>query len=114
MPTPDEVRAALEYVALDATCEPFQDRGYGPQCVYCGQPPPNHIDCIRVHMQALAASVRELEEELRDLKMDAGMSDGCLDMVRETLVSLGVDMESCPPMMYREAIMNAIRTAKGV
>lgn len=45
------------------------------------------------------------------LRQQLEMADGCLDMVREKLVhALGGEdqMAGCPPMMYPEAIHNAI------
>lgn len=34
------------------------------------------------------------------------MADACLDMIREMLVGLGIQMDACPPMFYPEAIKN--------
>lgn len=42
-------------------------------------------------------SLKALQENLRG-------ADECLDMVRETLESLGLDMSSTPPMSYNDAI----------
>lgn len=50
----------------------------------------------------------KLEERVRDLEAELGLSNGALDMVRESLVNHGVDMEACPPMLYPEAIHNAV------
>lgn len=50
----------------------------------------------------------KLEQRVQDLEGDLGLANGALEMVRESLVSHGVDMEACPPMMYPEAIRNAI------
>lgn len=34
------------------------------------------------------------------------MANGCLDMVREELVALGMNMDGCPAMFYNDAIRN--------
>lgn len=41
---------------------------------------------------------------LKDLKERAESGYECLDLIREKLVGLGLDMDGCPPMFYPEAI----------
>jgi len=38
------------------------------------------------------------------VRQDLEMANGCLDMVRETLESLGLDMKATPAMNYNDAI----------
>ena len=40
----------------------------------------------------------------RDCSDDLEMANGCLDMIREELELLGLDMKGCPAMFYDDAI----------
>ena len=65
---------------------------------------------IRAHVAQREAALREERDRHRT---NAEMADGCLDMVREVLeVVLGKEaMEGTPPMMYPEAIRQALYLA---
>lgn len=42
----------------------------------------------------------------KDKDCHCWMADECLNEIRDALSSIGVPMELCPPMLYREAMHN--------
>ena len=54
------------------------------------------------------AMVKELNKKVVDIEAELGLANGCLEMVKEALETIGIDMSACPPMMYPEAICKAI------
>jgi hypothetical protein len=56
-----------------------------------------------------AAEARGAARERERLSEDHDMANGCLNMIREQLVALGIDMDKTPPMFYPEAICAAVQ-----
>ena len=57
--------------------------------------------------KTFATALRRLESVLRNEKARREQTNAaweCLDMVRETLEALGVDMKGCAPMFYNDAV----------
>lgn len=49
------------------------------------------------------------DAQLQTEAIDGEMAQGCLAEIHDQLVKLGVDMSGTPPMMYPEAICEAVR-----
>lgn len=64
------------------------------------------IEKEAVTRQALREAVAgEVEQAASD---DLEMANGCLVMIHDDLVSAGLSMKGCPPMMYNDAIRQLV------
>lgn len=84
--------------AVDEALEPFKGQ--------LGSAFDDATRAARVRM--MGEMLRETKESLRDERINGEMADGCLSMIKDYLISGGIDMSHTPAMMYPEAIGSLI------
>ena len=64
---------------------------------------------LRTQITELQARLLDTEQQLADVKENYEGAGDCLNMVKDCLEQLGLDMSARPPMFYPEAICRVVQ-----